>query len=132
MTRANIVVMKIFLHPLVFFLLLSPLIVFGQEGGLVPCGTGDNMCDTDDFMKLIDNLVNFLFTFLSIIAVIVLVVVGFRMVTSRGNEEEWKKAKSMFANVVIGIILVLAAWVIVDTLLKTLTGKDLNFWSVLQ
>lgn len=98
-------------------------------GGLVPCdgGPGD-ACTWSDFVQLFDNVVFWLITFLAVIAVIMFVIVGFKLVTSAGNKEAWETAKKMFTNVFIGIILVLAAWLIVDTALRTLTGKGINDW----
>jgi ABC-type nickel/cobalt efflux system permease component RcnA len=104
--------------------LVLPIIVSAQAGGLVPCSGTD--CTTEDVIQLVQNIIGFLVAFISILAVIVLVVAGLRLVVSGGNETEWTKAKSMFTNVVIGLILVLAAWLIVDTILSMLTGKGLD------
>ena len=110
--------------------LFIPQLVLAQAGGLVPCSGPD--CTTDSVVALVANLISFLISMLGVIAVIVLVVVGFRMVVSRGNESEWTRAKEMFGNVVIGIILILAAWLIVDTIMRGLTGEGLNYWADLN
>jgi len=118
--------MKLIIHFLVFVFLLTPVISSAQETqGLVPQCEGSK-CSTGDFVKLIDNVIKFLVTMLSVIAVIVMVYAGFLMVTSGGDENKWTTAKGLFTNVVIGIILVLAAWLIVDTLLSMLTGDGLE------
>lgn len=101
-----------------------------SAAGLVPCGgTGEAPCTTDFIAPFVAKLIKFLFGALGVIATIVMVYAGFRMVVSAGNESEWTAAKKMFTNVVIGIILILASWLIVDTILQTLTGKGLNEWS---
>jgi ABC-type nickel/cobalt efflux system permease component RcnA len=78
---------------------------------------------------LANSLVSWLISILGVIAVIVMVYAGFKMVTSAGDEGAWTKAKELFTNVVIGIVLILAAWLIVDTLLKGLTGRGLDDWT---
>ncbi|MEX0918261.1 MAG: pilin [Candidatus Paceibacterota bacterium] len=118
--------MKYVIPFVAFGVLCMPLVVGAQDTGLVPaCGANCNWCD---FITLINNVVRWLIIFLSVIAVIVLVIAGFKMVTSGGDVSAWTSAKSMFTNVILGIIIVLAAWLIVDTGLVMLTGGGINFW----
>lgn len=110
--------------------------VFTNDGGdagfgLVPCSGPD--CNTCSVIQLVNNVISFLVTILSVLAVIVLVFAGFKMVTSGGNQTAWEDGKSMFGNVIIGIIIVLAAWLIVDTLLGMLTRQGgLEFWGTVS
>lgn len=116
--------MKYFVSLAAFLLLASPVAAMAQ--GLVPqCGAS---CDWCHFMELVNNLVEWLIVMLSIVAVIGLVIAGFRLVTSGGNTSAWEGAKSMFTSVVVGIIIVLAAWLMVDTVLRMLTGSGINGW----
>ena len=122
--------MRPFVNFLVFLLIASPIAALAQAG-LVPCNGVD--CNTCDIILLVNGLISFLVTMLSIIAVIVMVYTGFLMVTSGGDETKWTAAKGYFTNVVIGIVLVLAAWLIVDTLLGMLTKQGgLEFWGNLD
>lgn len=108
-------------------LLFVPFI--GQAAGLVPCGgPGEEMCNTNFAVSFANGLISYLITLLGVIAVIVLVYSGFKMVLSAGNESEWKAAKERFTNIVIGIVIILAAWLVVDTVLKILTDKGLDQW----
>ncbi|MCB9818628.1 TrbC/VirB2 family protein [Candidatus Nomurabacteria bacterium] len=109
-------------------LMFLPALVMAQDSGLIPCGYGDNPCDTSDVANFVNGLISFLIQMLGIIAVIVMVYAGFMLVTSGGDEGQWTKAKSLFTNVVIGIVIILAAWLIVDTIMKTLTGDGLDVW----
>lgn len=117
--------MKYVIPLFVFGILLVPVVASAQDG-LVTCEGPD--CDWNALIEMINRIVAWLVMFLSIIAVIVMVIAGFRMVTSGGDVAAWTAAKQMFTNVVIGLIIVLAAWLIVDTLLATLTGGGLNKW----
>jgi hypothetical protein len=110
-----------------------PLVAMGQGAGLVPCGNaGQPMCDTSFVAIFANGLINFLITMLGVIAVIVLVISGFQMVVSAGDPGAWKTAKERFTNIVIGIIIILAAWLVVDTIMNVLTGQGLNFWGRFQ
>lgn len=97
-------------------------------GGLVPCNGPD--CDINDVVDMANRVINFLLQLLMILGTIALVAVGFGLVISGGNSEAWTKAKNRFTNVVFGLILVLAAWLIVDTIMLGLTGKGLAGWSL--
>jgi len=100
-------------------LLLVPNVAFGQ---LVTCSGTD--CDFCDLAAMVNNIIIFLFSLLAVIAVIMLAYAGIKMVTSAGNTAAVQEAKQLFFNVVIGFIIVLAAWVIVDTILKALVRES--------
>jgi len=108
----------------VFFLLTLPSLVFGQTPpGLVTCSGPD--CDMCHFVNMINGIVNWLFGFLVLAAVFGLMISGFKLVVSAGNEAAWSAAKSMVTSVVVGLVIVLSAWLIVDTIMKGFV-KDSN------
>lgn len=119
--------MRVWLFIFLMVLTALPTLAWAQAGGLVPCSGPD--CNTNDVVGFANNLISYLIQGLGIIAVIVMVYAGFKMVTSAGDEGAWTKAKELFGNVIIGIILILASWLIVDTLLKGLTGRGLGDWT---
>ena len=88
---------------------------------LVPC---DKNCDFYDIFKLINNVVKFLFSYLVIpLAGIMFAYAGFELVTSGGEVEKRNKAKHIFINVALGLILAAGSFVIVQTVLSFL-GYD--------
>ncbi len=110
------------------FWLFAPNII--NAAGLVPCGgSNEPACSTELFVGFVNNMIGWLISMLGVIAVIALVYTGFRLLTSAGNESEWSKAKEMFTNIVIGVIIILAAWLIIDTVLRGLTGSGLDGWT---
>lgn len=119
--------MRAYIFAIAIMILVLPVVVTAQAGGLVPCSGPD--CTTESAVKLVNNVIGWLISALGVIAVIVMVYAGFKMVMSAGDEGAWTKAKELFTNVIIGIILILAAWLIVDTILKGLTGKGLDGWT---
>lgn len=113
---------------LALVIVLLPTFVGAAEStGLVPCGYGDKYdCDTADVIQLANNLIDFLIKMLSVIAVIALVYTGFQLVTSAGDESKWSDAKKRFTDIMIGIIIILSAFLVVDLVLKGLTDKGLD------
>ena len=97
-------------------------------GGLVNCDGINVKCNFCTLGEMTNNLINWLFGFLIVLAVLVFAFAGFRLVTSGGSTEAVTYAKQRFTYVVIGLLLMLAAWLIVDTVLKGLTGSGMNFW----
>lgn len=108
-----------------------PLFVFGQtQAGLprriVPCD-GVN-CTICDLATLAQNLINagvFLFVFLS---ALMFAYAGFKYLTSAVYDEV-SQAKTIITNVALGLIVLLAAWLIVDTLMKAVLGGDFGPWN---
>lgn len=84
--------------------------------GFVPCG-GIN-CSFCHLVQLGQNVLNWIFGIVFVIFGVIMVVAGFGLVTSGGNQSKLDEAKQKFSNAIIGIIIVFAAWLIVDTLLK--------------
>ena len=75
-------------------------------------------------MALINRIINFIFKYLVLpIAAIMFAYAGFNMVISGGSSESRSKAKSIFTNTVFGLVLALAAYLIISTLLHIL-GYD--------
>jgi len=71
---------------------------------------------------LIVNILRIALGFLSIIAVAVIMYGGWLYMTSEGNEEKIGKAKNTLKNAVIGLVIILSAFVIVSFVLSWLRG----------
>jgi amino acid transporter len=111
--------------------------VLAQDTNLVPCGTIrdannniTNPCGFNDIMTLINTVVKFIFINLALpIAAIMFAYAGFELVTSGGETSKRERAKRIFINVAIGLIVVAAAFLIVQTVLK-IAGYDTgNGWN---
>ncbi len=71
-------------------------------------------------IKTATNLINSAMTFLGLIAVVIILVGGFKWMTAMGNEENIKKAKELMTAGIIGLVIILAAWGIARYVVTTL------------
>lgn len=56
------------------------------------------------------SIINLLISFLGIGALIIILIGGFKWMTSMGNQDSIKKAKSLLIAGIIGLVIILAAW----------------------
>jgi hypothetical protein len=103
-------------------------------GGLIPCGgDGQAQCQTCDVVKLMDNLIDWLIAILSIVAAILIAYAGVRLVLSVGDASAKEFAKRSISNVIIGYVLLLACWLLVDTAVKfLLSDQAYGTWNQIQ
>ncbi len=69
------------------------------------------------FRSLALTIVNFFLTFLGLIAVVMIIYGGFLYVTAAGNQEKIESAKKIIMYAVIGIVVILLSFAIVNTVL---------------
>jgi hypothetical protein len=55
-------------------------------------------------------IINVILGFLGIIAVVIILVAGFKWMTAAGNEDQVGEAKKMLTAGIIGLLIILAAW----------------------
>lgn len=109
---------------LVLAVFLLPSLSFAQEGLTNCSGTDCSFCNLVD---MANEIISWLIGVLFVVFAVIMVVAGFQLVTSGGNQTALDGAKSKLTNAIIGIIIVLAAWLIVDTLMKALvSGGELE------
>lgn len=126
----------------VMMILISPVLVSAQSSGwagLVHCGNevvmvGDskvlkNECTFKDFIIMINRIISFILVYMAVpISAIMFAYAGVILVTGGDESASAKtKAKSIFTNAVIGLVLVAGAFLIVKTLLSIL-GYNQGSW----
>lgn len=111
--------MKYFPFFLALLLILSPSVASAVAfGGFVTCeGAGCSACNLVDMINII---IKWLLGFVFVIFAVLMTSAGFGLVTSGGNQSALDEAKSKFQNAIVGIIIIMAAWLIVDTVMKGL------------
>lgn len=108
-------------------LLLVNSIAFAQ-GGIIDQG------DCPTFLNALNGcqgglrgivlaIINFALGFLGLLAVIMVIYGGFLYVSSAGNEENVKKAKQILLYAVLGIVIILISFALVNTILGAASGE---------
>lgn len=95
-------------------------------GGIVPAGIDNYSPDgygSCEFVELVNNVLQFLIGLSALLAVIVFIYAGYLMVSSRGDVGQIQQAKGLFANVAIGFVLMLSAFLIINTILSIMVGS---------
>ncbi len=72
--------------------------------------------------EYIQDIVLYLLTFISLIAVIYIIYAGFQILVGNGDEEKLKHSKQTILYVVIGIFLIWLAWPITRFIFQVLNG----------
>lgn len=119
-----------FLIPVfVFLMLIMPVVSLAQvrppNSVLVPCDNTTRPCDFNAFLDLVNRVIRFVFVYMAVpIAAIMFVYAGFLLVTA-GEEAAGArtKAKDIFWNALLGLVLAAGAYLIIRTLLSIL-GYD--------
>ncbi len=115
-------------------LFLSPsYIVHSADSSLVFCNQSVDQngkfvgkeCGWPELIQLLSHIINYI-TLLSIpLAAIAFSIAGFKVMSAGGSMKGRDEAKKIFENVVTGLFFILAAWLIVNTILVALvkTGE---------
>jgi hypothetical protein len=56
------------------------------------------------------SIINVILGFLGIIAVVIILIAGFKWMTAGGNEDKIGEAKAMLSAGIIGLVIILASW----------------------
>ena len=86
-------------------------------------GTGgeiENPLNADSFTELFVGIANWVAGFVAALAVLVVVIGGLQYMISGGNEEKTKAARRTIQWALIGLIIVLMSWSLLQTLLTIL------------
>lgn len=105
--------------------------LFTTAAGLVPCGPGTSKptCTYCDLFVLIQSVIKFAFSFSLVLGTIFIIVGGFKILTAGESPSRVDEGKSTIIAAVVGIAIALGAWLIVDTVMKAITGSPLGPWN---
>ncbi len=81
-----------------------------------------NLSQFDSFGEIFVVIINTLLIFISVLALIAIIIGGYQYITSGGNAEATAKAKSTITWGIIGLIVAFAAYVIINFIVTTMTG----------
>lgn len=79
-------------------------------------------CGWKELVELTQNLINQIILIAVPFAAIVFAYAGFKILSSGGNTSKMEEGKKMITKVAQGIVIMLAAWLIVNTIINALLG----------
>lgn len=113
--------------------IIFSLPIFALAAGIVPCGgTGEPACQACHVVQLGQKLLEWFIGIMASVIALIFAIGGMKMVMSGGSEGV-SEAKSMMTNSVIGFIILLSAYLVVDTLMKLFVDNSkLGTWNEIQ
>lgn len=117
---------------LLFFFTAAPaqaanIPLFSPGWSIVPEACRECPCGVGGALQFIQNIMNAAVSLGVIMFIFVIVYVGILFTLSATNPEAKSKAKTLLANAVIGFIIVLAAWLVVDYVMKFVYNPEAAF-----
>ncbi|MBU6447785.1 hypothetical protein KGQ24_03020 [Patescibacteria group bacterium] len=103
----------------------------GTSGRLTPdlntglCVPSSTLTGPNTVNDLIIKIINVLLSVAAIIAVLFIIIGGFRYITSAGNEEQAEKGRGTLVNAIIGLVIIILAYVIVGIVNNTFAQRGL-------
>lgn len=97
----------------------------GSTGGIVPCGkvgTGE-MCTLCHLVVGIHNIIKWGLGIMFVIAIVIITIAGIMYIVSAGNESMMQAAKKALMYALVGVAIMLLAWVIVAFVIGMLVGN---------
>ncbi len=91
-------------------------------------------CTWCDFLKFGQGIINFLIQDIAFpLAVLFIIYGGIMMMLNSGNPSKLKESQGVIWSAIIGIAIMLSAWIILNTFFNLLTPGGLNWpWHTIQ
>lgn len=77
-------------------------------------------CTKCDILRVASNIFNFIVKIVGGLAILMLVLSGILYITSAGRAEALKEAKAALVATIVGFIIVLTSWIIINLVMTTL------------
>lgn len=98
---------------------------------LVNCGRrGQNPCQLNDIFSTGAAIVSFLLGASFLVSITFIVIGGIRMIFSAGNPKLIETGKQTLFNAILGLIIVLAAYLIINVVLTKLSGGTITLTNI--
>jgi len=105
---------------LISLLLLMTFMFLGSVGFVfaVDVDVPDTDLPTTGPAEILKNLLNWIATIVAVVSALVIVIAGIMWATAGGDEDRQGKARKMLISGVVGLIIALAAWGLVNVVLS--------------
>ena len=81
-------------------------------------------CTLCDLANTAQNILNTAIYILVVLSAILFAWAGFKMLFSGGDTSEYAAGKRIFGNVIVGLVIILAGWMVIDITMRTLLKQD--------
>lgn len=124
-TKPSPLLFFIFTFSILFFMLGFVFVADAQEG-LVRCGgEGKPSCGFNDLIELTQKVINFLIVIIGIpLATALFSYAGWLYMSAGGDSGKIAQGHKIFKSVIFGLVIALAAWLIVNTIANALLKKS--------
>lgn len=96
--------------------------VWSQTGGSGDVFANNAGLGNADLVETITNLIKIIIGFLGLIAVVIVLIGGFKWMTAGGSEDKIGEAKKLIIAGVIGLVIILFSYAIAAFVLSTITN----------
>ena len=101
----------------------APMVVSAQNPIVPNCSPN---CGWADLIQLGQNILNFIVMISVWVGAIMFAYAGWLFFSDTGNSSNIEQGKKVFGAVVVGLIIVLTAWLVINTIIETFTGESLD------
>lgn len=105
----------------------SAIPLFDRNWQLVPEACQSCPCGMGGILQLIQSVMNVAISFGLVIFVLVIVVAGFSLLLTPTNPGGRMKARMIITNAMVGFVITISAWLIVDFVMKLIYDGDTTF-----
>jgi hypothetical protein len=100
----------------------------GRSAGQNPVGDVFGGGAPEDPRVIVANLIRIALGFIGIILVVLLIIAGFRWMTSAGNQDAVSKSKSQIVSAIIGLIIIVASYALAEFITSCVYGITDSTW----
>ena len=124
---------QIIIRSFSILLLILVLLPFISFGAIVTCGNNDpSECNFNSITAMVNEGLKWFITISISVVTISFAIAGGMMLMKPGDSAKRSKAKDVFKNTVIGLIIVLIAYLVVYTILKGITNTNSGVFRFLK
>ena len=117
--------MKKIVSKLSYLIISGLLIADAASAQLVNCGrTGQTDCQVNDLIFIVERIINFLLSWAWIVSIFYIMWAGYNMMFSAGDSEALQTAKDKFRHAVIGFVLIMVSYILVNWIVSLFSGPS--------
>ncbi len=102
------------------------------SAGLLDLPQFQDPCDVCEFARLLSEIKNIIFEIAAPAAILFIIIGGVMLSASAGIPNQVARAKKIITSAIIGLVILICAWLIVSAVMAATLGQDIgsNWWTV--